>query len=460
MKTEVERLEEKNTVLLKVEVPADVFGKAIDQAYKKIAHQITVPGFRKGKVPKTIIDNRIGEEAVLEEAVQNALPMYYVDALKESGIEPVDQPEIDMVQLEASKPLVFTAKVKVKPEVHLGEYKGVEVEKPSTEPTGDEINAQIEAIKNNFATLEPVEDRAVQNGDFALINFEGYINDEAFEGGSATDYLLEVGSGSFIPGFEDQVVEMKKGEVKDVMVTFPEDYGSEELAGKEAKFRVLLKEIKDKQLPELDDDFAKQVGFDTAEELTKDVADKIRAVKEKQSEAAVRTQVVKEVTDNAEVELHDVMVEQELDEMLEDFAHDVTRQGLTIEQYFQFTGTTPEKLREDWKDRAEDRVRSRLVLEAIASAENIEVSQEEVDNEIRKAADAAQRDFDEVKRIFESRGTIDTLKSRIQVDKTLDWLVDNAVIKEEIEEKEETKKEIEEKPSKKTSKKEKEEAAE
>jgi len=439
LKTDVERLEEKNTVLLKVEVPAEVFDNEVDQAYRRIAGQLVIPGFRKGKVPKAIIDSRLGKQAVHEEAVQKALPNYYVDAIKEADIEPVDQPEIDIVQAEENKPLIFTAKVTVKPEVSLGEYKGIEVEKPSVEPAEDEVKTQIENMRNNFASLEPVEDRPVKEGDFALIDFEGFIGDEPFEGGSSKDYLLEIGSGTFIPGFEEQLVGMEKGETKDVMVTFPEDYGSEELAGKEAKFKVTVKEIKDKKLPELNDDFAKQVGFDTIGELEDDVKSKIAEVKEKYADTELKNRVVDAVTEAAEIEIPDPMVEQELDDMVEDFSSDVQRQGLTLEKYFELTGMTVEKLREEWRDRAEQRVKNRLVLEAVADAENIEATQEDVDNEIKKAAEATGRDFEEVKQIFEMKGTFSALKQRIAIGKTIDWLVDAANIKEETKEEKETK---------------------
>ncbi|HEY3375764.1 MAG TPA: trigger factor [Candidatus Aquicultor sp.] len=449
VKTNVEKLDEKNTVLLKVEVPANLFGKAVDSAYKKIASQVSIPGFRKGKVPKSIIDSRVGKEAVTEEALQSALPSYYFDAVKSTEVEPVDQPEVDLVQVEPGKPLVFTAKVKVKPEVKLGEYKGLTAEKPSTEPTEEETSQQLESIRSNFGSLEPVEDRAAKGGDFALINFEGFINDEPFEGGSAEDYLLEIGSGTFIPGFEDQVIGVKKGEIKDITVTFPEEYGNEELAGKEARFRVLLKEIKEKKLPEIDDDFAKQVGFDTADELHKEIAEKIREQKAQQADTTVRNELIKEAADNADVELHDVMIESELDEMVEDFAHDLQRQGFAqfgaadstnaagsdleraLAGYLAIAGKTIDELRNDWREGAINRVKSRLVLEAIAQAENIEVTPEEVDNEIEEAAEAAQHSFDEVKRIFEERGTLNVLKNRLLIDKTINWLESNADIKEE-----------------------------
>jgi len=434
LKTDVERLEEKNTILLKIEVPAEVFDKEVDQAYKRIAGQLVIPGFRKGKIPKTIIDSRLGKQAVHEEAIQKAIPHYYVDAVKGADIEPVDQPEIEIVQVEENKPLIFTAKVTVKPEVKLGEYKGIEVEKPSVEPAEDEVKTQIENMRNNFASLEPVEDRPVKEGDFALIDFEGFVGDEPFEGGSSKDYLLEIGSGTFIPGFEDQLVGVKKGEAKDVMVTFPEDYGSEELAGKEAKFKVAVKEIKDKKLPEFDDDFAKQVGFDTVGELEVDVRSKIAEVKEKYADTELKNRVVDAVTEAAEVDIPEAMVEQELDDMVEDFSSDVQRQGLTLEKYLELTGMTVENLRKEWRDRAEQRVKNRLVLEAIANAENIEAAQEDVDNEIKKAAEATGRDFEEIKQIFEMKGTIGALKQRIAIGKTIDWLVDAANIKEEAKE--------------------------
>ncbi|MBE0446766.1 MAG: trigger factor [Actinobacteria bacterium] len=438
MKTEIERLEEKNTVLLRVEVPADTFGKAIDEAYKKISNQLVIPGFRKGKVPKPVIDSRVGKQSVQEEALQSALPSYYIDALKDVDIEPIDQPEVDIVQIEESKPLIFTAKVKVKPEVKLGDYKGTEIEKPSAEVTEEEIDEQIETLRDNFANLEPVEDRSVKEGDFVLIDFEGFIDDEPFEGGSAEDYLLEVGSKTFIPGFEEQLIGMSKGESKEIEVAFPDDYGSEQLAGKEARFKVSLKEIKEKKLQELDDDFAKQVGFDTVDELRSDIREKVREAKRKYANTEVRRIIVDKVTDAAEVEVHDVMVERELDEMLKDFSSDVKRQGLELNQYLEMTGTTVEDLHNEWRDRAEDRVKSRLVLEAISEAENVEVSPEDVDNEIKKAAEATGRDFDEVKQIFQMKGTINSLGKRLLIGKAIDWLIENAniKIKEEMEEKE------------------------
>lgn len=439
MKTEVERLEEKDTVLLRVEVPADEFREAIEAAYKRIAGQLVIPGFRKGKVPKSVIDARFGKESVQEEALQNALPMYYAEALKGTDIEPIAQPEVEVVQVEDSKPLIFTAKVKVKPEVELGDYEGLEARKPSAEPTEEEIDKQIETIRNNFANLEPVEGRAVKNGDYALINFEGFVDDKPFEGGSANDYLLEIGSETFIPGFEDQLIGTKKGEVKDINVTFPGDYGNEQLAGKDARFRVLLKEIKEKHLQDLDDDFAKQIGFDTVDELRADIGKKISETKEKYADAEMRSQVVDAVTDASTVEVPDVMIDEELDEMLEEFSSDVKRQGLTLDRYLELVNTTVEDLRNDWRDRAKNRVKSRLVLEAISKAENIEVSADEVDNEIMKAAEATGRDYEEVKQIFAMKGSIGALKERMLIGKTIDWLVEHAAVKEteEKEEKEE-----------------------
>ncbi|MHB8841149.1 MAG: trigger factor, partial [Candidatus Aquicultor sp.] len=332
VKTEVERLEEKDTVLLKVEVPTDAFNAAVDQAYKRIAGQLVVPGFRKGKIPKAIIDSRIGKEAVHEEALQQALPYYYAGALKDSDIEPVDQPDVDVVQAEEGKPLIFTAKVKVKPEVKLGKYSGLEVDKSSSEPSEDEISSQLDGLRNNFANLEPVEDGSAKEGDFVLIDFEGFLDGEPFEGGQANDYMLEIGSGTFIPGFEEQIVGMKKGDAKDIKVTFPGEYGNDQLAGKEAVFKVAIKEIKEKKLAELNDDFAKQVGFDTLDDLRADIREKIYEVKSKYAEAEVKGEIVDAVTDLSQAEVHDVMIEQEIDDMLEDFAGDVKRQGLDLDQ--------------------------------------------------------------------------------------------------------------------------------
>ncbi|MDI6816798.1 MAG: trigger factor [Actinomycetota bacterium] len=429
MKTEIEKLEERNTVLLTVEVPVDTFERAIDEAYKKISSQVVIPGFRKGKIPKTIIDSRVGRESVQEEALQSSLPRYYVEALQDAGLDPVDQPEVDIVQVGDDIPLKFTAKVKIKPEVKLGEYKGIELAKPSIEASEEEVDEQIEAIRNNFANLEPIEDRAVQNGDYALINFDGFIDGQPFDGGSAEDYLLEIGSGTFIPGFEEQIVGVKKGEAKDVIVTFPKDYGSEQLAGKEAVFKILLKEIKEKKLQELNDDFAKQVGFDTLDELKSDVKKKISEVKAKNVDAEVRGSAVDIVTDAAEVELHDVMVEQELDTMVEDFEEEVKRQGVELNQYLEMVSSSIEELRAEWNERAHHRVKSRLVLDSIATLEKIEAGAEDIDNEIRKVSAATGRDFEEVKQIFMMQGNIGTLATRIKLAKTIDWLVEQAKIK-------------------------------
>ncbi|MCL6472645.1 MAG: trigger factor [Firmicutes bacterium] len=439
MKTEVERLEEKDTVLLRVEVPTDVFGKAVDDTYKRISQQLVVPGFRKGKIPKAVIDSRVGRESVRQEALQRALPNYYVDAVRKSEIEPVDQPEVDIIQVGDGKPLIFTAKVRVKPEVKLGEYKGINLEKASSEPTEQEIEKQINSLRDSFASLEPVDNRPIREGDFALINFEGFIDDKPFEGGSANDYLLEIGSGTFIPGFEEQLVGMKKGEAKDITVTFPQDYGNEELAGKEARFRVLLKEIKEKHLQELNDDFAKQVGFDTVDELKADIANKIREVKKKYADTELKNQAISKVTEAAELEVPESMVEHELEDMIEEFSADVKRQGLTLEKYLELTGMDISKLREDWREQAEYRVKSRLVLEAVAKAENIEVTPEEVDNEIKKAAEATGRDYEEVKQIFLIKGTMGDLKNRLLISKAISWLVDNAVVEVQEETEKETK---------------------
>ncbi|MBS3908734.1 MAG: trigger factor [Actinobacteria bacterium] len=443
MKTEIEKLEEKNTVLLTVEVSVDTFGRAIDEAYKKISNQVVIAGFRKGKIPKTIIDSRVGRESVREEALQSALPKYYVEALRETGLDPVDQPDVDIVQVGDDVPLKFTAKVKIKPEVALGDYKGIEVIKPAIEAGKEEVDEQLDALRNNFANLEPIEDRAVQNGDYALINFEGFIDGEPFDGGSAEDYLLEIGSGTFIPGFEERIVGVKKGEAKDVTVTFPNDYGSEQLAGKEAVFKILLKEIKEKKLQDLDDDFAKQVGFDTLDELKSDIEKKISEVKAKNVDAEVRGSAVDKVTEAAEVELHDVMVEQELDVMVEDFGEEVKRQGVELNQYLKMVNSSIEELRAEWNERAHHRVKSRLVLEAIATQEKIDAGVEEVDNEMKKVATATGRDFEEVKQIFTMQGNMGALATRIKLAKTIDWLVGQAKIKTgeepEVEEKEDKK---------------------
>jgi trigger factor len=428
VKTDIETVE-KNKVLLKVEVDSKEIGKAINQAYKSIAKKISIPGFRKGKIPKQVIDIRIGKEPVYQEALREMLPVYYNQAIKSSGIEPIDQPEFDVVQIEEGKPLLFNVKVEVKPEVKLGEYKGVEVTKEKAEVKEEEVERQLEAMREKVATLEIAPSRSLKKGDFALMNFEGTVDGKPVEGGSGEDYLLEIGSQTFVPGVEEQLIGMRKGEIKDVYVDIPEDYHAKQIAGKRVKFRILLKEIKQKKLPEVNDEFAKQVsGFKTLDELKQDIRAKLSQVKEALAQTQVRENIVKKIAEKAEVEIPDTLVGREMDIMLQDFAFSLQAQGINLQQYMDMANLTPEAMREKFKEDARRRVKSKLVLEAIAKAEGFEVTESEVEKEVETMATRIGKPKEELQKRLEEAGEIEVIKESIRIRKTVDWLVEEAKI--------------------------------
>jgi trigger factor len=388
---------------------------------------VNVPGFRKGKVPRVIFEKRFGVEALYQDALDILLPEAYEAAVKETGIEPVDRPEIDIEQLEKGKPLIFKATVTVKPEVKLGEYKGLEVEEKDFSVKPEDVDAELEKMRKQQGQLEVVEDGTVEKGDRVIIDFEGFIDGEAFEGGKAENYTLEIGSGTFIPGFEDQLVGMKLGEEKDVEVTFPEDYHAKELAGKPAVFKVKLHEIKRLNLPELDDEFAQDVSeFDTLAELKADIEKNLNEKAEKEKENYIRNELVELAAKNAEVDIPEVMIDHEVENMLHQFEQRLMYQGLNLDLYAQFTGQDKDAIKEQFKEDAEKRVRANLVLEAIAKAENIEVTEEEIEQEIKDMAKEMGREVDDVRRILEAQGAMESVKEQLRVKKTIDLLVSNS----------------------------------
>ncbi|MCQ4088193.1 trigger factor [Saccharibacillus sp. JS10] len=418
---------EKNLGVLEVEVSVERVEAALDKAFQKVVKQTNVPGFRKGKVPRSIFEARFGVESLYNDAVDILLPEAYSEAVEEAGIFPVDRPEIDIEQFGKGQTMKFKAKVTVKPEVKLGDYKGAEVPVSEINVTDEEIAEELERLQNRHAELIVVDEEAAANGDTVSIDFDGYVGDEAFEGGKAENYALELGSGSFIPGFEEQVVGMSTGDSKDVNVTFPETYHATELAGKEAVFKVKLHEIKRKQLPELDDEFAKDVSeFDTLDEYKEDLKTQIADRKKRESDAARENAVVEAVAAKAEVEIPEAMIEGEVENMMRDFDNRLRQQGMNLEMYSSFSGQTTEDLRAQMKTDAEKRVMNNLVLEAIAKEENISASEEDVEKELQTMAEMYKRNIDEIRSILGANGSLASLNDEITLRKTIEFLLENS----------------------------------
>ncbi len=416
---------ETNTGVLTVETDVEKVNAALDRAFQKVVKKVNVPGFRKGRVPRIVFEQRFGVESLYQDAVDILLPEAYEEAIRQTGIEPVAQPEIDIEQIEKGKTFIFKATVTVKPEVKLGEYKGLEVEVPEDQfqVTDEDVDQELKQMQKQQGQLEAVEDGEVQSGDRVIIDFDGYVDGEAFEGGKAEKYTLEVGSGTFIPGFEDQLIGMKPNEEKDVHVTFPEEYHVEKLAGQPAVFKVKLHEIKRLYLPELDDEFAQDVSdFDTLDELKEDIRKRLLEKAESDKENFIRNRLVEEATNNSEMEIPPVMIEREVEQMLKQFEQQLSYQGLNLENYLQFTGQDEEKLKEQMKDEAEKKIRTDLVIEAISKAEAIEVTDEEVEKEIEELAKQMERDVAEIRRLL-GEGGVERVKEQVLNKKTIDLLV-------------------------------------
>ena len=416
--------QEGNEGVLTVEVDAETFKTALDDAFKKVVKQVSIPGFRKGKIPRGLFEQRFGVEALYQDALDILLPVEYPKAVEEAGIEPVDRPEIDVEKIEKGESLIFTAKVTVKPEVKLGEYKGLGIEKDDTAVTDEDVQNELKALQERQAELVVKEEGAVEEGNTVVLDFEGFVDGEAFEGGKAENYSLEVGSGSFIPGFEDQLVGLEAGAEKDVEVTFPEEYHAEELAGKPAVFKVKIHEIKAKELPELDDEFAKDIDeeVETLAELTEKTKKRLEEAKENEADAKLREELVLKASENAEIDVPQAMIDTELDRMLKEFEQRLQMQGMNLELYTQFSGQDEAALKEQMKEDAAKRVKSNLTLEAIAKAENLEVTDEEVDAELSKMAEAYNMPVENIKQAI---GSTDAMKEDLKVRKAIDFLVEN-----------------------------------
>ena len=426
MSVQVEKLE-KNMAKLTVEVPAENVEKAIQGAYNKMKKSINIPGFRKGKAPRQLIKKMYGKEVFYNDAIDAMLPAAYSDAVEECGEEIVSHPQIDVVQIESGKPFVFTATVAVKPAVELGEYKGIQVEKAPIEVKDEEIEAQITKEREANSRTVTVDDRAVAQGDIVTLDFEGFVDGVAFEGGKGENYDLTIGSNTFIPGFEDQLVGAEIGKELDVNVTFPEEYGAKDLAGKAAVFKCKVNGIKVKELPAVDDEFAQEVSeFDTLDEYKADIKAKLLKEKEDEAARAKEDAVIGKIIEGAKMEIPDAMVEYQTRQMLDEFAQRIQSQGISLDQYFQFTGLTEEKYMEEMKPRALQNIQSRLVLEAVAQAENLVAEEADIEEEIKKMADMYKMEADKIKELLGER-QMEEMKKDIAVQKAAKLVAEAAV---------------------------------
>ena len=420
---------EKNLVKLTFEVSAEEFDKAINQVYKKNANKFNIPGYRKGKAPRKIVEKYYTEAVFYDEAINSVLPAAYEAALEESGAESVARPEIDVEEIKTGEPVVFTALVTTKPEVTLGEYKGIEVDKIDYTVTDEDVQKDIEAAQKKNARLITVDDRAVENGDIAVIDFEGFVDDVAFDGGKGEDYELEIGSGTFIPGFEEQLVGAETDADVDVKVTFPEEYHAENLAGKDAVFKVKVKEIKKRELPELDDDFASEVSeFDTMDEYKADVRKKLEEAAQNKAKTETENAIIDKAIENAEFDIPDAMVEAQIDNIVRDFAQRIAYQGMNLDMYMQYTGQTMETFRAQFTEQAKQQISGSLVLEAIQKAEGIEAGPEEVELHLVDMSKKYNMELDKLKEAL-SDVEKENIKKELELQKTIDMIVNNASVK-------------------------------
>ena len=429
MSVQVEKLE-KNMAKLTIEVPAEDFEKALDSVYKKSRNKIAMPGFRKGKAPRKMIEKMYGDSVFYEDAANDIIPGAYEDATKESGLEIVSRPEIEVSQIEKGSNFIFTATVAVKPEVTLGDYKGIEVVKKTAEVTDEEVDEEIGRVRENNSRMITIDDRPSQEGDTLVIDFDGYVDGEQFEGGKAEDYSLVLGSHTFIDNFEEQLIGKNTGDSVEVHVTFPDAYQAEELRGKEAVFYVNINDIKVKELPDIDDEFAQDVSdFDTLEEYKEDLKKKLLENKEAALDREKEEEIVGAIIANAQMDIPEPMVDAQTRQMTQEFAQRLQAQGLSLEQYMQLTGLTSQKMIDELKPQALKRIQSRLVLEAVAAAENIEVSDEEFDKELEKMAEAYNMEKDKLSELAGDNEK-EQIRMDIAVQKAVKLVVDSAVLKE------------------------------
>jgi len=429
MNSKLEKIEE-NTATLEIEVSEEQFEKGVQKAYKKNVGRFNIPGFRKGKAPRAIIERHYGEAIFYEDAINEVCPDAYQQAVEQHDLQPVDRPELDIVQIEKGKPFIFKAMVTVKPEVTLGDYKGIQVEKKEYPVTDEDVDKELESMRNANARMVTVEDRPAKKDDMVIIDYKGFVGEEQFDGGTAENQTLVLGSGQFIPGFEDQLIGAKAGDSVEVNVTFPEDYQAEHLAGKEAVFKVDVKETKEKELPDLDDEFAKDVSeFDTLEELKGDIRVKLEERATHRAKHETEDEVIKKVTELSEIDIPEVMIEKQIDSMVRDFEIQLMYQGIKLDDYLSYTNKSKEDFRADLEDAATERVRIQLTLEKISKVEGITETEEELDKEVEKLAETYKReDVEEFKNSL-GEDELNYVKESIIIRKTIDFLVENAAVK-------------------------------
>lgn len=428
MKANAERIE-KNTVKLEIEVDVEQVSQALDKAYRKLVKRVNIPGFRKGKTPRPIFERFMGKEALYEEAMETLVPEVYYKAVEDTGIEPIDQPKVEIVQAEDGKPVLLKATVEVKPEVALGQYKELQVSKASTEISEQDVETDLERLRNRHAKLLTLEEGTVENGDMTDIDFLGKVNGEPFAGGEGKSYPLNIGSNSFIAGFEEQLIGMSIGENKEITVTFPEQYQSEELAGKEATFEVTVNGIKRKELLALDDEFAKDVSeFDTLEELRVDLKNKLKQAAESRANYQFKQDLIEQAVNNAEVEVPGILVKTQLEEMVQSMGNRLSNQGLDLQSYLEYTNSSMKDLQEQLRPEAEKAAKTNLVLESIAKTEGIVASEEEIKGETAKVAGHYQQDPEEFYKLLNKEGQFDFIRDSVIKDKTVQFLIDNAQI--------------------------------
>ena len=417
---------EKNKVSLEITVDAKDFSSAVDRAAKKVAKEINVPGFRKGKAPRHIVERYVGLDYLQNEALEPLLGPAYAQAIEESAVEPVSRPEVELIQVEDGKDLVFKAIVEVKPEVELGQYIGLGVEKKAFEVTEEQLEQELKRRQDQHARLVTLEDGEIQDKDTATIDFEGFLDGVAFEGGKGENHELAIGSGTFIPGFEQQLIGARPGQEVDVNVRFPDEYHSKELADKDALFKVKVHSIKRKELVPLDDEFAKDVSeFDTLAELKEDIRQKMLTAAETRMKSEFRAEVVKKAVENANIDIPEGMIEARIENMINDLRTNLSYQGITLEQYCQYINSDGEQLKENYRTQAVESIKTELVLEAIAAKEGITVSDEDMENEMEKLSQHYGRKVEELKMALQARGELGWFKVGILSDRTIDFLVEN-----------------------------------
>lgn len=414
-------------VVLTIEVPENEWGKAINDAVKRIAGHVNIPGFRRGKAPRRIVEQQVGKEAILDEAYEKMGPNYFEEALKQENIEMATYPSFERVTVEEGKPLVFKAIVTPKPEVTLGEYKGLKIERKVEEVTDESVNEHIERMRDRRANMvEAAPDAIAENGDLVTLDFKGFVDGEEFEGGEGKDYPLTLGSGSFIPGFEDQLIGIKAGEEREVNVKFPDDYHEKKLAGKDASFKCKVNAIKHKELPELNDEFAAQVSvFKTLDELKKDVREKLEKAAQTKADNDRNVAAIDKATDNVKVDIPPAMIDDRVHQMIEELALRIEQRGMKFEQYLQYSGLDMEKIQHEYRETAEKNVKTDLMLEAVAKAENIKVSAADIDSEVAMMAQMYNAQPSQVKKIISEQGRIGDLAVTVMRRKTAKFIVDN-----------------------------------